>query len=626
MCGIAGVVRLSSDAPPPTREEAMAMARRLEHRGPDERSAWVSPSRGCALGHARLKVIDLETGHQPMTNEDGSVQVVFNGEIYNFKELRAELERAGHSFRTKSDTEVIAHGYEAWGDALPLHLDGMFAFAVWDELKERLLLARDRAGQKPLFWTHTGARFAFASEIKALLALDWVLDEIEPSAFPYYLAYGYVPAPRTFYRGISKAPPASAIVVEGGHIAQRPYWHLRWSNDHRMDGDDEARRAVRTLLGDAVERRLVADVPLGAFLSGGIDSTLIVGLMRERREGVIRTFSLGFADDPTYDETSYARIAARRFGTEHTEFTVEAHAVELVDELVDAYDEPFGDSSAIPTHIVSGLTREHVTVALTGDGGDEMFAGYPRFQAMLLAERIPRPLVALGDAVGRRLPHHPNFRHPSRRASRFFRAAALPAEERMLRWIGFFPEGLEELLGPELRGKVSRAALLESFRTPWAEHARESSLARTLALNFETYLPEDLLVKADRCSMAHGLELRSPFLDTAVMELAASLPDRLRIRGGRLKWLLRSAFDDLLPREIARRGKMGFGVPLPLWLRTRWKPLFEERVLAPDARLWRWLQRGPVERRWAEHQAAAADHGHQLWALLTLETWLRRRA
>ena len=624
MCGIAGIVRLDAGAPPPTREEALAMAERIRHRGPDGRRAWASPGGDCALGHARLKVIDLETGDQPMASESGGVQVVFNGEIYNFRALRAELERAGHRFRTRSDTEVLVHGYEAWGDALPERVDGMFAFAVWDEARRRLLLARDRAGKKPLFWTRSQGRLAFASEIKALLTLPWVSGEIDVSALPAYLAYGYVPAPGTFYRDVASLPPATLLRVERGAATPARYWSLDWHNRGEDLSTAEATRRVRALLGEAVERRLVADVPLGAFLSGGIDSTLVVGLMRERIEGPLRTFSLGFADDPNYDETPFARVAAQRFGTEHTEFTVEARAVELVDELVEAYDEPFGDSSAIPTHIVSGLTRSHVTVALTGDGGDEMFCGYPRFLAMEAADHLRGPAARLGDAVARRLPHRPDFRHPLRRAQRFFAAAALPPEERMLRWIGYLPE-VEPYLRPELRAGVDRRVLTGSFRAPWYRFSGEGPLARAMALTFETYLPEDLLVKADRCSMAHGLELRAPFLDTAVMEFAAGLPHRFRRRGRTLKWLLKHAFPDLLPPSIRTRAKWGFGVPLPIWFRTRWKPLFEGRVLAADARIWRWIERPPVERLWGEHQAGTADRGHALWALLTLETWLRAR-
>jgi asparagine synthase (glutamine-hydrolysing) len=635
MCGIAGVVRLGPGAPPATREQALAMAERLRHRGPDGRAAWASPSGRCALGHARLEVIDLATGDQPMANEDGSVQVVFNGEIYNFQRLRAELEAAGHRLRTRSDTEAIVHGYEEWGERLPEHLDGMFAFAVWDERRGRLLLARDRTGKKPLFWTRVGDRLVFASEIKAIFALAGVLNEIEPEAFPYYLAYGYVPAPMTFYRGVRVLPPASWMMATcaggpagGAATLSEPtrYWRLDWRADPTLS-EAEAVTSVRELMGAAVERRLVADVPLGAFLSGGIDSTVIVGLMRERIEGRIRTFSLGFADDPTYDETAFARMAAEQFGTDHLEFTVEADSVELVDRLVAAHDQPFGDSSAIPTSIVSGLTREHVTVALTGDGGDEMFGGYPRFLGMAVGERMPHALSALGDAIGRRLPYHQNFRHPTRRFSRFFHAAALGPEERMLRWIGFFPDDVERMLRPTVPG-VERRALLESFRRPWEAAAGQSSFTRALALNFESYLPEDLLVKADRSSMMHGLELRAPFLDTAVMEFAATLPDGLRHRGhrpGSLKRLLRLAFPDFLPSRLADRGKMGFGVPLPTWFRNQWKPLFEARVLAPAARMFEWLDREPVERYWMEHQSGSVDHGHKLWSLLTLESWLRGR-
>ncbi|NJD21017.1 MAG: asparagine synthase (glutamine-hydrolyzing) [Gemmatimonadetes bacterium] len=623
MCGIAGIVRTRLDAPSPARDEALAMARRLRHRGPDGHAAWVSPSGSCALGHSRLKVIDLETGDQPMGSLDGAVQVVFNGEIYNFRTLRSELQAKGHRFRTRSDTEVLVHGWKEWGERLPERLDGMFAFAVWDEASGRLFLARDRAGKKPLFWACGSGQLAFASEIKALLELPWVSGEMDARALPYYLAYGYVPAPGTFLRGIESLPPATCMTVDGDRHTQHRYWRLDWRRGPDP-GEREAIARLRALLGEAVERRLVADVPLGAFLSGGIDSTLIVGLMKERMEGPLRTFSLGFADAPTYDETPFARTAAKRFGTRHVEFTVEAHAVELLDELVDAYDEPFGDSSAIPMHIVSRLTREHVTVALTGDGGDEMFCGYPRFLGMAVAERVGRGVAALGDAAGRRLPHHPDFRHPLRRFQRFFAAAALPPEERMLRWIGYLPE-VERYLRADPATQVDRAALTASFREPWERARGESDVTRALALNFETYLPQDLLVKADRCSMAHGLELRSPFLDTALMEFAAALPDRYRHRGRTLKWLLKRAFPDLLPPDIARRGKWGFGVPLPVWFRTHWRPLFEARVLAPDARIRAWLEPGPVAALWAEHQGGGADLGHALWALLTLETWLRRR-
>ncbi|MBW3534387.1 MAG: asparagine synthase (glutamine-hydrolyzing) [Gemmatimonadetes bacterium] len=622
MCGIAGIVALGPAGRTPDPAVVRAMAERLVHRGPDARTSWTSPSGRCALGHARLRVIDLETGGQPMANEDGTVQVVFNGEIYNFAELRRELMALGHSFRSTGDTEVIVHGWEAWGEGVVERLDGMFAFGLWDERRGRLLLARDRPGKKPLYWAEKDGALLFASEIKALLDAG-VEPDADPRAFPLYLAYGYVPAPGTFYRAVRKLPPATLMTMEAdGARRERRYWSLRFRSGDMRRGDAVER--VRTTMEDAVRRRLVADVPLGAFLSGGIDSSVVVGLMSRLSDRPVRTFSIGFGDDPGYDETAYARRVADHFGSDHTEFRVEAGAVELVDRLVDAYDEPFGDSSAIPTSIVSGLAREHVTVALTGDGGDEIFAGYPRFLGMVIAERMPRWAARVGDALGRRLPHHDDFRHPTRRFSRFFHAAALPAEERMLRWIGFFADDVDALLRPGLAAALDGRALTAHFRAPLEAHAGQSPLARALALNFETYLPEDLLVKADRCSMTHGLELRSPFLDTAVMELAAGLPDRLRIRGGTLKWILREAYRDMLPPGVLSRGKMGFGIPLPMWFRTHWRPLLEARILAPEARLWSVLRPEPVRRMAEAHLAGTADFGHQLWALLTLETWLER--
>ena len=597
----------------------------MSHRGPDERTSWLAPSGRCALGHARLRVIDLETGGQPMANETGSVQAVFNGEIYNFQELREELVGLGHRFRSRSDTEVLAHGYEAWGDALPERVDGMFAFAVWDELRRRLLVARDRAGKKPLFVARAPGLLAFASEIKALLEVPEVraAADVDDEAFPFYLSYGYVPAPRTFLKGITRIAPATACVLErdGAFRAWR-YWHLDFTP--RAIPYDEARERVRETAREAVRKRLVVDVPLGAFLSGGIDSTVVVGLMSELTPDPVLTFALGFADDVSYDETRYARLAAERFGTRHTEFVVEAGALELLDELVESYDEPFGDSSAIPTHIVSGLTRKHVTVALTGDGGDELFAGYPRLAAMAWADRVPRWLGGPVGALAARLPHTPDFRSLPRRAARFLAAAALPADERMLRWIGYLPAAHDTLLQPGVAAAVTRADVLGHFRVPLERAAGLPALARALALNFETYLPEDLLVKADRSSMAHGLELRSPFLDSSLMELAASLPPSYKVRGPTLKRILRDAFADLLPEPILRRGKMGFGVPLPVWFRTRWRPVFEERVLDPSAPLWRWLRREPVAALWREHQEERVDHGHALWAILTLVVWLER--
>jgi asparagine synthase (glutamine-hydrolysing) len=620
VCGIAGEVSWSVAV----RDAAIRMAERLRHRGPDRRSTYVSPAGRCTLAHARLRIIDLETGEQPMSNEDRSVWVVFNGEVYNFTALRGELEAQGHAFRSRSDTEVIVHGYEQWGDGLPERLDGMFAFAIWDEGRQRLFLARDRAGKKPLYIYRDDERLLFASEIKAILEHPAADRTIDPSALPLYLTYGYVPTPLTFYRRIRKLPPASCLVLETDRGAREwSYWSLDFTP--RPIGVEEAQEELRARMRAAVRRRMVSDVPLGAFLSGGVDSTIVVGLMSEAASAPVRTFSIGYSDDPVYDETSYARLAASRFGAQHTEFMVGPQSIDLVDRLVDAYDEPFGDSSAIPTYIVSELARREVTVALVGDGGDELFAGYLRFYAALLSERVPAGVFRFAASVARRLPYHPNPRSASRRMARFLEAASLPLEERMLRWIGFFPGAVGSLLRPELTADIDHRKLVDSFREPLERTRELSSLSRVLDLNFRTYLLDDLLPKADRCSMAHGLELRSPFLDTAVMELAASLPDRLKLRAGATKVILRRAFRDLLPDEIQKRGKMGFGIPLPTWFRRQWRPLVEERLLDPGARIYEWLRPEPVRSMAEQHFAATADYGHQLWALLTLETWLERR-
>ena len=622
MCGVAGLLYLDGESrsQDSLTSDVQRMAASLTHRGPDGQDTWVSKSGCCALGHARLKVIDLETGDQPMTNEDGSVVVTFNGEIYNFDALRRELSSAGHRFKSRSDTEVLVHGYEEWGEHFVDRLDGMFAFGLWDERRRRLVLGRDRVGKKPLFVYRDANRLAFGSEMKAFLPLSDFDDTLAMDFVPLYLAYGYVPSPGTPYRAVQKLPPATLRVIDESGVRDRRFWRASFTSGVREDPE----RTVRTLLTEAVERRLVSDVPLGAFLSGGIDSTLIVALMSTVRSEPVDTFSIGFADDPSYDETAHARAVARRYGTRHHEFRVEAGALELLTPLLDAYDEPFGDSSAIPTFTVSRLTRQHVTVALTGDGGDEIFAGYPRFLGSVLADRIPRPLVDVGARLARLLPHNPDFRSLSRRISRFLEAASLSPEERMLRWIGFWTKDLTQLLNEEAKRRMPELDVAASFREAWRAAGAQTSLSKALSLNFHTYLLDDLLVKADRCSMAHGLELRSPFLDTRLIEFAQGLPDHRRIRGKELKTLLRQAFSDLLPVQIAKRPKMGFGVPLPTWFRTHWRGPAEDLLLSPSARILQWVRPGPIRAAFSAHQTGQADHGHAIWALLVLERWLQR--
>ena len=631
MCGICGVLARDGAVAP---ETLGAMAGALAHRGPDGEGLHLDPPIG--LGHRRLSIIDLsEAASEPMTNEDGSLWLVFNGEIYNFRELRKKLE-GRHRFRSQGDGETILHLYEDKGEDAVRELDGMFAFALWDAKRRRLLLARDRAGKKPLYY-HDGPRvFAFASEVKALFAHPDVPHERDPDALPLFLTYGYVPTPGTFYRGIRSLPPAHSLVVtEAGAETPRRYWRAQFTSSWRNGGDPratsgsrplsdaEAEERFRSLLQGAVERRLVADVPLGAFLSGGLDSSSVVALMARAAGGRVKTFTIGFAGHSEYDEREHAKVVADRFGTDHTEFVVEPKALDLVDRLVFHHDGPFGDSSAVPTYLLSELTRSRVTVALNGDGGDEVFAGYLRLYGGALSERVPRSAFRAAAALLGLLPEPKDRRHPLRFAKRFAEAGSLPLLERYLRWNGYFTSDLLPLLKPELARSFERERLLESFETSYAAGAG-STLARLLQLNFETYLLDDLLVKMDRMSMAHGLEARSPFLDTAVVEFGASLPDRLRMRLGKGKLLLRRAMREILPESILTRGKLGFGAPLGAWFRSDLQGFVRERLLDPESPLYEYLRREAVEGVLARHGAARADLSAQIWALLTLESWLRQ--
>jgi asparagine synthase (glutamine-hydrolysing) len=618
MCGICGYVSWEE---PASSEAVVAMTRSLVHRGPDGEGTHVRGPAG--LGHRRLSIIDLsEAAREPMANEDESLWLVFNGEIYNFRELRERLEPR-HRFRSSTDAEVILHLYEEQGDAVVRALDGMFAFALWDAPRRRLLLARDRAGKKPLFY-HDGPRlFAFASEVKGLLAHPEVPHERDPAALPLFLTYGYVPHPGTFYRGIRSLPPAHTLVATPtGVEGPSPYWSARFTNGAVRDGR-EAEERFRELLEAAVVRRLVSDVPLGAFLSGGLDSSTVVALMARGGGGRVKTFTIGFAGAREYDERHHARVVAERFSTDHTEFVVEPKALDLVDRLVWHHDGPFGDSSAVPTYLLSELTRSSVTVALNGDGGDEVFAGYLRLYAGALSDRVPRWAFSALRGLLSVLPEPSDRRHPLRYAKRFAEAGRLPLLERYLHWNAAFPDGLDELLRPELAGNVDRDELLASFRRSFAV-AEGSTLARLLQVNFDNYLLDDLLVKMDRMSMAHGLETRSPLLDTAVVEFGASLPDSLRMRLGTGKVLLRRAMRGILPESILRRGKMGFGVPLGAWFRGELQSRVRERLLDPSSPLFEWVRPAPVAKLVDRHGQGAADLSPQIWTLLTLESWLRQ--
>lgn len=593
---------------PPDQLQVERMNAALVHRGPDEGS--VDTFGRCVLGHRRLKVIDLETGSQPVTNEAGDVVCVFNGEIYNFPELREELAGKGHALSGTGDTPVLPHLYEEHGLGFVEHLSGMFAVALWDVRKQRLVLARDRVGKKPLLYARLGrGRLAFASELKGLLELDGLPREVDPAMLDAFLALGYVPGPRTALRGIEKLSPGHLLVWERGDVRIERYARLR-----KLEPRSEAEwlELVRERVGAAVRRRLIADVPLGALLSGGIDSSVVVGLMAEASSGPVRTFTVGFGER-AYDEREYARAVAERYGTDHEEIVLETDAAGTLPRLAAAFDEPLGDDAALPLYLVCEAARRRVTVALTGDGGDESFGGYERYRAHRLAGRL-HGLPGLGAAArALRRAGRDEPRSPANRAARLLEAAAAPARERYTRLMEVFPLELRaELWDP---GFVRPEKILLEPDRP--------GIAGLQLLDVETYLPDDLLLKADVAAMAHSLELRSPLLDWEVVELGLSLPDSLKAEGRRLKVALRRAFAAGLPPEVARRGKRGFGVPLTRWLRADLRELATDLLLDATARSRGQLQPEAVERLLREHVEGRRDHGHRLWCLLVLELWQR---
>lgn len=621
MCGIVGIVR--SDGRPVETAEIERMTAMLVHRGPDEDGRYVAP--GVGLGIRRLRIIDLVTGSQPIGNEDESVWTIQNGEIYNFQELRDELESKGHRFRTQSDTECIAHAYEEYGVDCVNHLRGMFAFAVWDARAKRLLLARDRLGKKPLVYAEIGPTLCFASEFQALLQLPEISCDLDLGALGDYLAYGYVPAPASIYRAVRKLAPGHRLVWEGGQARVERYWSLEYAPKLRLTEEDALVELERRLT-EAIRLRLVADVSVGALLSGGVDSSTVVALMARLSPGRVKTFSVGF-EDAAYDELVHARRVAKRCGTDHVELVVKPEAAVVLPTLVRHYGEPYADSSAIPTYYVSQLARQHVTVALNGDGGDETFAGYDRYRAMWLAEALR--LVPLAERllpVTARVIGAMNWL-PSRfrqRGARFLKAAVLPPAQRHARWVTVHPAAAQHgLLRPELAHAIAERRSWVVERT--FEAYRGLPLTdRMLATDVMTYLPNDLLVKMDIASMANSLEMRSPLLDQEVVEFAARLSVGLKLRYGvQQKYLLKRLARRLIPWENIDRPKMGFGVPVGEWLRGPLHNLCADMLLSADARHQRYVHAEVVERLWNGHQARVTDHTVELWTLLMLELWFR---
>ena len=593
------------------------MVARLRHRGPDSSGSWVAPTGRCVVGHTRLAVIDLATGGQPILNETGSIATAVDGVIYNYKSLRSRLKDRGHVFRSAGDGEVVVHAYEEWGVDLVEHLRGQFAFAVWDDEAGRLMLGRDRMGIKPLFVYHDGERLAWASELKGLMQYPDLDAGLKPSALPSYLAFGYVPTPGTFYRNTRALPRASCLILEEGFQPRiRHYWEEDFNPRPVPWG--RAKREVRRLVRQAVKRSLVAEVPVGVLLSGGLDSTIIAAVMSSLTQGPLRTFTASFGGSPTYDEAAFARLVSQRLRTVHSEVHVGPECIEQLDTLVDAHDGPFGNSSALPTYAVAQLAREKVTVALSGEGSDELFCGYPRFRAMAMASRVPGWAAVVGRRILSSLPHDPQHRGSKRRILRFLEAAGLPEEERWLQWVGFFVSDLGRVMKSDAGPLPDVAASIRK-----AMNEGSNVLARSLSANFGTDLVDDLLVKADRMGMGNSLELRVPFLDTDLVEYASGLPPGHLRRRGKLKYLLRKAFSDVVPRVVLERGKQGLAVPLPEWFRGPWREVLHERVLTADARMWEWLDRDYVTERAEHHLEGQVDFSPQLWALLTLETWLQ---
>jgi asparagine synthase (glutamine-hydrolysing) len=623
VCGIVGVVAAPGGVLP-DESVARAMNAAITHRGPDDEGLYRDGQ--AMIGMRRLSIIDLAGGHQPVHNEDGSVQAVFNGEIYNFRELRAELESRGHQFYTRSDSEVIVHGYEEWGDDCFARLNGMFGIALWDKRTRALVLARDRFGEKPLFYSHqaqtpgaANGRLLFASELKSLLAVPGFRPQVAPEAVRGYVCFGYVPTPGTIFTGVSKLPPGHTLRFVDGRIDIRRYYTLELEPKHELTERD-AEEELAAHLDRAVESRLVADVPFGAFLSGGLDSSVVVALMTRHLDEPVRTFSIGFRE-AAFNELSDARRVAQHLGTEHHELVVEPDAVDLMHRLVWFLDEPFADSSAVPTYLVAKLAREHVKMVLTGDGGDEAFAGYDRYLRFLTLERAGalKPVAAGAAAMaGRLLPGPYGYR-----LRRIAERLRLPFPESYLSSVAL------------TRSDVADQILGDAVRAPGADHygglatgardeRRLDPLDRSVAIDFASYLPDDILVKLDRMAMASSLEGRAPFLDHRLVDFAVRLPRRMRIRNGRGKHILRRVAARWLPPEVLNKPKQGFAIPLRQWFQGPLAGLAGDLFSSQAFRERGMLRPAAAQKYLDAHLRGEADHGEVLWLMVALELWARR--
>ncbi len=624
MCGIVGIANANSRTA--SREIIERMNACIVHRGPDDDGFYVNENIG--LGMRRLSIIDIACGKQPIRNQDKTAWIVFNGEIYNFQELRKDLEKRGHRFYTNSDTEVIIQLYDEYGADCVQHLRGMFAFAIWDERDKSLFVARDRVGKKPLLYSHQpNGDFIFGSEFRALLAHPDISREVNYEAIDSYLSYLYAPAPQTAFKQIRKLEPAHWLRWKNGEIETKRYWQPDFSKKIKISETEAEEETVR-ILRESTKMRMISEVPLGAFLSGGVDSSTVVALMAQESAKPVKTFSIGF-EEQDFSELKYARKVAEHVGAEYNEFIVKPDALEVLPTLVEHYGEPYADPSALATYYVSRETRKYVTVALNGDGGDESFAGYERHLAMQLGEKYHRLPSFLRQTFIEKpinlLPASELRRSRLRDAKRFLRAASLPKEARYSQWVSTYrPEDKFELYSEEFRRKVAGYDCYKIFRN-WFEKANGSGvLSATLLADMMTYLPNDLLVKVDIASMAVSLEARSPFLDHNLIEFAASLPDNLKIRNFELKYLLKKIAAKLVPPEVVYRRKMGFGIPVSHWFRGEMKDFVKQILLSE-----KFGKRGIANPHFVrklidEHTSGKQDHGWKLWILIMLELWFQK--
>lgn len=622
MCGICGVIAINPDL---QVDELIVrrMCRTLQHRGPDDEGYYTDAQAG--LGMRRLSIIDLSTGHQPITNEDGTIWIVFNGEIYNYQDLRIQLEQKGHRFATNTDTETIVHAYEEYGDRCVEHLNGMFSFAIWDARRRRLLLARDRVGIKPLYYWLDNDQLVFGSELKAVVAYPGAPRQVDPVALNHFLTLEYIPAPWTIFQGIHKLPAGHILVLQDGSCTTASYWDIGLQTMPQTPG--ECAEALAALLEDAVRLQLVSDVPVGAFLSGGLDSSTVVALMRQMTNAPIQTFSIGFGDR-SYNELPYARVVAQHFDTNHIEEFLTPDIITLTEQLVRHLDEPFGDFSIFPTYLVSAMARRAVKVVLSGDGGDELFGGYDSYVAQqydrfyrLLPTGLRQDLL---PALLHRVPPQAAKKGMINKVKRFTEGAALPATLQHTRWMTFMTDQDKHVLyQPDLHTAINGTtptAVIESY---FQRVAHADRLAQQQYVDVKTYLAENILTKVDRMSMAASLEARVPLLDHRIVEFALNLPPHLKLHRGQTKVILRQVMADRLPPQVLNKSKQGFSIPLKHWLCGPLRPLMLD-LLSPDSIQNRgYFQLEPIGQWMREHLAGRANHSHRLWSLMVFELWQR---